>query len=398
MKKTYAFIVAAIMLLISIFIFAPSDDVNKDIISDNKMSAIYNNVDERNSCEYAMKQILAENAIPVFGSSELSAADDVAYPPVLFQNGNSDFNMVLIGKGHTQSLHHAINVGALSNDINEKKVVLILSPQWFTENHLSSEAYSSIFSERMYVEFLKNKKISKTLKTNITNRVKNLLVEDAEQLERIEKYEELYLNYSRKPLSYMEMNVYDEFMDYKQRFLYSKDLAEIAANNTKNQRNSSKCIAENIDFDELLYKAEQAGMNACTNNKFYIYDEYFDVYIKDGLETYKDSSVGENYSFSPEYDDLRLFLNVCKETEIEPLIVNIPVNGRWYDWIGFSKEDRETYYENVRSICSEYQVEMADFSDKEYEEYFLKDIMHLGWKGWAYLDEKVYKFYKNEAE
>ena len=86
------------------------------------------------------------------------------------------------------------------------------------------------------------------------------------------------------------------------------------------------------------------------------------------------------------------------ETGIEPLIVSIPVNGRWYDWTGFSREDREIYYENIRSICSEYQVEMADFSNKEYEEYFLKDIMHLGWKGWVYLDDKVYQFYKKQAK
>lgn len=45
-------------------------------------------------------------------------------------------------------------------------------------------------------------------------------------------------------------------------------------------------------------------------------------------------------------------------------------------------------------IINVYEVELADFSDKEYEEYFLRDIMHLGWKGWVYLDEAVYQFYK----
>lgn len=395
MKKIYAFAAALIMFGISVLLI---DNVDRHILSENQVSAIYNNVDERNSCEYMMNRILAKNAVPVFGSSELSAADGVAYPPVLFQNGNSDFNMVLIGRGYMQSLHHAINAGALSEDFSAKKVVLILSPQWFTEAHLSSEAYSSRFSERMFSKFLKNRKISKTIKTDVINRVRGLLAEDPKQLGRVEKYEEVYLEHSLNPVSYIEMNVYDVFMDYKQRFLYCKNLAEIAENTTKNQSDGSKCIAENIDFDKLLHKAEQAGKQACTNNEFYIYDEYFDTYIKENLEANRDSSVGANYSISPEYDDLRLFLNVCKETGIEPLIVNIPVNGRWYDWTGFSREDREAYYENVRSICSEYQVEMADFSDKEYEEYFLKDIMHLGWKGWVYLDEKVYQFYKKKAQ
>ena len=395
MKKLNAFLFAFILFGISIVLI---DMIDKQILSENKKSTIYNNVDEINSCEYMMEQILAENAIPVLGSSELSAADEVAYPPALFQNGNSDFNMILIGRGYMQSLHHAINAGALSDDFSERKVVLILSPQWFTEAHLSSGAYSGTFSERMYAKFLKNKKLSKTLKSDITNRVKSLLAEDAGQLGRVEKYEGIYLKHSLNPISYIEMKVYDAFMDYRQRFLYHKNLAEISENITENQNDSSKCITENIDFDKLLQEAEQAGKQACTNNEFYIYDEYFDTYIKDNLEAYKDSSIGANYSISPEYNDLRLFLNVCRETGIEPLIVNIPVNGRWYDWTGFSREDREIYYENIRSICSEYQVEMADFSNKEYEEYFLKDIMHLGWKGWVYLDDKVYQFYKKQAK
>lgn len=237
-----------------------------------------------------------------------------------------------------------------------------------------------------------------SIKANIANRVKSLLEEDAEQLRRVEKYEEIYLKDSLNPISYIELKVYDIFMDYKQRFLCRKDLAGIAKNTTGDQNGSSKCIVGDVDFDKLLHKAEQAGEQACTNNGLYIYDEYFDTYIKDNLEAYKDSSVEANYSVSPEYDDLRLFLDVCRETGIEPLIVNIPVNGRWYDWTEFSKEDREVYYKNVCSICSEYQVEMADFSDKEYEEYFLKDIMRLGWKGWVYLDESVYQFYKKKAK
>lgn len=395
MKKIKAFIFALIAFGISFFLL---DNIDKYILEKNQMSAIYNNIDDRNSCEYLMEKILAKNAIPVLGSSELSASDEVAYPPVLFQNGNSDFNMVLIGRGSMQSLHHAINVGALSNKSNQKKVVLILSPQWFTQGHLSSEAYSSRFSERAYAEFLKNREISKAVKVDITNRVKSLLTEDLAQLQRIEKYEEVYINCSWNPFSYLEMGLYDGFMNCKQRFLYSKNLIEIVKNTTEGQNNNSKCITESLDFDALLNKAERTGEKACTNNDLYIYDEYFDTYIRDNLETYKDSAIGSNYSVSPEYDDLRRFLNVCKEAGVEPLLVNIPVNGRWYDWTGFSKEDREVYYENIRSICSEYHVELADFSDKEYEEYFLKDIMHLGWKGWVYLDEEVYQFYKGNAE
>ena len=47
------------------------------------------------------------------------------------------------------------------------------------------------------------------------------------------------------------------------------------------------------------------------------------------------------------------------------------------------------------------QVEKAgypviDFSGHEYDKYFLKDTIHLGWKGWIYFDEAVQKFYSEK--
>ena len=29
--------------------------------------------------------------------------------------------------------------------------------------------------------------------------------------------------------------------------------------------------------------------------------------------------------------DLKLFLDLCVELNIEPLIISVPVNGKWYD-------------------------------------------------------------------
>jgi Protein involved in D-alanine esterification of lipoteichoic acid and wall teichoic acid (D-alanine transfer protein) len=37
---------------------------------------------------------------------------------------------------------------------------------------------------------------------------------------------------------------------------------------------------------------------------------------------------------------------------------------------------------------------VADFSDKEYEKYFLKDIMHIGWKGWVYVNQSLVQFHE----
>jgi len=352
-------------------------------------SLIYYNTDVRNSCKTALEWVFGADSIPVFGSSELGASDNVAYPPYLFRNGSSDFNMVMMGRGYMQSLHHAVTLGGIADIIPDKKVVLILSPQWFTNWHMDSETYASRFSERMYSEFVKNPRISYETKKKVADRLKVLLEADAGQMKRIEKYEGMYAGHGLNPIACLEMDLYDRFMDFRQEYQLAK-----AAKTLPEKQAGPEVKAEDIDFNVLMEEAGKAGEEACTNNHFYIYDEYYDTYVRDVEAERKGSESGSSYRVSPEYDDLRIFLDVCRETEVRPLIVSIPVNGRWYDWTGFPKEDREAYYENVRKICREYGAEMADFSDKEYEEYFLKDVMHLGWKGWVYLDEAVYEFWK----
>lgn len=385
MKKVLSCIIAVVMLIVTCLGINHYCD---SAIEGKNKELIYYNTDNRNSCKEAMEAIFECNAIPVFGSSELSAADDIAYPPVLFHNGNSDFNMILIGRGSMQSLHHTINLGAMADVIPNRKVVLILSPQWFTASHLSSEAYASRFSERMYAEFIKNPQISKETKRKVSDRVEALLVSDPKELEQVKQYETVYLERSLNPVYHVQLKIYDSFMTLKQKFTL------LDAEKDRQAADWDSANIDEIDFDVLMQEAVKAGEKACTNNEYYIYDEYYDTYVRAVLEERKDSQVDSSYLVSPEYDDFRLFLDVCKETGIEPLVVSIPVNGYWYDWIGFSKEERQAYYQKIRGICDEYGVQMADFSDKEYEPYFLKDIMHLGWKGWVYLDEAVYKFYQ----
>ena len=211
---------------------------------------------------------------------------------------------------------------------------------------------------------------------------------DAATLERVKKYEDITINDELDPVSYLEMYSYNLFREFRLRYQLNKELSDI------NESESKEIKFEDIDFDALMEKAEQAGREECTNNSFGINNEYYNSYVKDNYESSKNSNINGSYTSSPEYGDLRLFLDVCKETGIDPLIVSVPCNGRWYDYTGFPKENRQQYYQNIRDICDEYDVELADFSYKEYELYFLKDVMHMGWKGWVYFDEAVYEFYK----
>lgn len=391
MKKVIAIILPFIL---TVTLAVSVDAYNKNLIDSKYYETTYYGNDLRNRCPYCMDNIIKDNTLMVFGSSEFAWYGEHFHPKDIFNRGYSDFNLLLYGRGNTQSLQHAIDAGAYANRISNNKVVLILSPQWFTERHLSSENFSSVFKESVFVDFLKNESISEETKLAVLERTKTLLAADKECLKRVEDYESIYINGSTNPFKRFRLSLHDLVIEANGRFKLAKKLnsREEMADFIPDFDNYVN--ADKIDFKVLLDYADQVGRELCANNDYGIDGDYFTTYIKDKYESFKDSAKEDSFSKSREYDDLRLFLDVCRDTGLEPLIISIPVNGYWYDYTGFPKSDREQYYQNIRDICKEYDVELLDYSVKEYEKYFFKDNMHIGWKGWVHISEEAYKFYK----
>ena len=135
------------------------------------------------------------------------------------------------------------------------------------------------------------------------------------------------------------------------------------------------------------------GEAMTSNNDFGMLDDYYTTYIGARLERQKDRDAELDYSVSREYDDLRVLFEICRQKGIEPLFIHVPLHGQWSDYTGFTADRREAYYENVRQITGEYGIQMLDLTGHEYEEYFMCDTMHLGWKGWLAVDRALIDYY-----
>lgn len=354
---------------------------------ENVARAYQLNIDQRNQSRTSLKGLLDDRTVLVLGSSELMHPDRIAYPQYLFGNKDSDFKMVLAGREYTQSIHQAMTIGAYGDLLPKKKVVFVLSPQWFTRKGIDSQAYASRFSESIYLQMMRNQNLSRNVKQRITDRLKVLLKSDPKQLTRIQEYEKIYLGNDVNLFARGKLQIYRSFMDIKNNYQLYGQLSKL---------NLSDCgvvKGAEIDYQSLMKEATAEGERESANNVFGFKASFYDT-IKDKLQGKRNEQTKETYTSSPEYEDFRLFLDVCRELRIDPLIVSVPVNGYWYDYTGLPKAEREGYYENIRRICQEYRVELADFSDREYEKYFLEDNAHLGRKGWVYFDQAVYQFYQ----
>ncbi|WP_294363129.1 D-alanyl-lipoteichoic acid biosynthesis protein DltD, partial [uncultured Clostridium sp.] len=125
----------------------------------------------------------------------------------------------------------------------------------------------------------------------------------------------------------------------------------------------------------------------------YVDDDYYDNNLRNVYDSLKNRLENINLLKSKELDDYKFLLEICKDNNIKPLIILMPVNGFYYDYLGFSKEKRTEFYDTLEIIAKEYDFETLNLQNKEYEKYYMYDVMHLGWKGWLNINEEMYKYF-----
>lgn len=332
------------------------------------------------------------DSFPVFGSSEFQHGTATIYHPASVFS-QSRFNPMLIGAGYYQSLSHAVTLAAIEGSMEQRKAILILSPQWFRKTGVVDQAYASRFSETLYAGMLANEKLSDETKSYISERTHKLLQEvDAKTLEHVILHEKVLWKQSGSGLETVQEDLWNRFLHEKELFSMSalQDVAGIR------QGNGVPEEEQEPDWDALLQQAQADGLQE-NQNEFFIDDCSYKL-LEPHLDSKKDmnKSAKNGYQNSPEYDDLRCFLQVCRELGITPMLVLIPVNGYYYDFTGFPKTAREGYYEKIRAAAEEYDVQIADFSDQEYTKYFFEDRVHIGKKGWVMVSESLYRFYQED--
>lgn len=321
----------------------------------------------------------------LLGSSELSyGVEDSAHPVRFFSENDLGFDLVSMGGGGYQSLWGAIEVGALDEcgALPEKKVAFLIGDQWFmNEAGCTPEAFMNSFSEESFRECMENPGLTAETKAQIRERVIALGV-DAQTVSDLT---------DDSVVAWANRAAADFVSGGERRGL----LAEGLAANGPLERDGSSALEP--DWDALDRQAVVEGEAACTNNDYGIYDDYFDTYVSD--QPWGQPYEGEPFSgwSETEFADLRLFLTVCEELKITPLLVIEPVNGEYYDIQRYTKESRAEFYDKLREVLDEAQVDYIDLSMHDYDKYYLRDVMHLGWRSWVQINRALCEFYGAEA-
>lgn len=334
-----------------------------------------------------------KNTIVIFGSSEFENAKESPYHICnLFQEDT--FTPMVIGRGHSQSLQHAITLASIGNELTNKKVVFIVSPQWFQRKSVLKKSYAVRFSESNYVGMLTNEKIPDDLKKKMIKRTGKLLkgVDDP-TLERVELYNRIFITKDATLKDKAVYGIYKTFNQEKDRLR----VIEKAKFRGIEQKALGTYKEGSYDWAALEAAAEKEA-KADSDNPLYMNQEFYED-NKKLIEKNEGSDSWRKFrKKSKEYDDLRLFLDVCKSMEIEPMIIIMPNNGYWCDNTDFPKAVREKTYQAIKDVADEYQVKVTDLSSEEYNPYFFMDCYHVSGKGWVKINEAIYEFYKQDEE
>lgn len=386
MKKIQAFLTALCLFLVTVigchYYAGTRTAVNNPAFSTWAL-------EEKGTSLSGLTLNMNEGTIPVFGSSEFQHGRDTQYHPQhVF--ADTQFNPMLIGAGYYQCLSHSVTLSAIAPSMKVKKAALILSPQWFRRPGVVDQAYTSRFSELLYTAMLSNEQLSDTQKAYISQRTHTLLRDiDENTLKEVSLHEKVLWKQEGTFLEQKKEALRTAFLKERDSFQMAAHmtLAGISRGDGVPSRNTAP------DFETLLLQAEQDGDKE-NQNEFFIDDDCYEIllpYLPEKKGMNADAKTG--YNNSPEYDDLRCFLTVCRELEIEPLLILLPVNGYYYDFTEFPSEARQGYYAKVKALAAEFDAQVADFSDQEYTKYFFEDRVHIGKIGWVKVNESLYEFY-----
>ena len=388
MIRLKAFLISIVLVLITLVILNKTYIKKiEDYYKVNDNSIRYSTAFEK----YKSKDIILENitskTLVLLGSSELTTTINEEYHPKKIFN-YEDFNIMPIGVGNSQNIIHAATIGSIGNDIRNNEIVMIQSIQWFdNKNGILKDAFLSRISNEHVYNTIANDKISKETKEKFINRVIELSSTNKVLNKKYRSYKKYFVEEQGNFIT-------GEFLKLDNYFYKLKNKYEFFKNKGRENYPLSGKKTPDYNWKELDEKVTEQAKERTNNNDYQIDNTYYDKYIKTKYDQLKNSSKNTKYDESKEYDDLDILLSIVKDLNLNMKFAILPANGKWSDYTGIDSEKRQVAYNNLKEIAKKNNIEVMDYSSKEYEEYYMYDAMHLGWRGWIDFERDLYKLKK----
>ncbi len=388
MIRLKAFLISIVLVLITLVILNKTYIKKiEDYYKVNDNSVRYSTAYEKYKSKDIITENITQNTLVLLGSSELTATINERYHPNKIFN-YEDFNIMQIGTGYSQNIVQASTLGSIEGAMKNKKVAIVESVQWFAKGGLQNDAFLNKASQEHIYNTMINDKISKKTKEKLINRVIELTSNSKAQNDIYRKYKEYFIENKGSFIGEKMLALDNDIYSFKNKI-------QFYVNKDKINYPFSGKNTPNYDWNSLTNNFVEEVKKTTNNNEYAVDNKYYNTYLAKNYSTFRDSNKGISYLESPEYTDYEIFLDVAKELGMKVEVIIFPVNGKWNDYTGVSKEMREQAYRNIEEMAKKYDnVKVLNYGNREYEDYFLFDVMHVGVKGWMEVERELYKFAK----
>ena len=388
MIRLKAFLISIVLVLITLVILNKTYIKKiEDYYKVNDNSVRYSTAYEKYKSKDIITENITQNTLVLLGSSELTATINEKYHPNKIFN-YEDFNIMQIGTGYSQNIVQASTLGSIESAMKNRRVAIVESVQWFAKGGLQNDAFLNKSSQEHIYNTMANDKISKETKEKFINRVIELTSNNKGQNDIYKKYKEYFIENKGSFIGEKVLELDKDIYSFKNKIQFYTNKGKIdyplSGQNTPN-----------YDWNSLTNDFVEEVKKTTNNNEYAVDNKYYNTYLAKNYSTFRDSNKGISYLESPEYIDYEIFLDVAKELGMKVEVIIFPVNGKWNDYTGVSKEMREQAYRNIEEMAKKYDnVKVLNYGNREYDDYFLFDVMHVGVKGWMEVERELYKFAK----
>lgn len=319
--------------------------------------------------------------LPFYGSSELvKPAANKAMD--FFRTYPTGFQVFAVGKVGATSLITLEKLAAVGSDVRAKKVALSLSPSWFFRQSAPQAFYDGNFSLLQAGEFVYSRHLSFGLKRDAARRMlqypksleKSALLAFALRQLAADSPLHRAVFYATVPLGIFQNEI-----------LRMQDHFETLAYILKEWRHLQTGVhrwRRSVEWEGLIAgAASDASWRADVTP------------VPIGVEQGPEAFVSSEQS-AYEWIDFELLLRELDELGARPLLLSMPLAGRFFDRFGVGRPVRDLYYKEVRARAWAHRLPLIDFAEHDEDEGFVVGHHdHLSDKGWLYYDKALDDFF-----
>ena len=320
--------------------------------------------------------------LPFYGSSELiKRAPNKASQ--FFASYPSGFAVSPVGRASCTSLILLEKLAASASEAPGRKVVISVSPSWFTAKGANHEGFEGNFSVMQASELFFSAPLSLRLKQAIAERMLRYprVFQNSPVLSVVvralaaDRWPDRALYFAALPLGRLQNMVFR-----------LQDHFEVMNTLCRDKKRHHQPVHKltSLHWKTRLVKAlplvkplREEGADEARLRHFA-----------------GDGAFLQALQRSYEWGDLELLLRVVKELHLDPLLLSMPIEYAHFERMGISPQSIDAYASRLHEFAQRAGVPVADFADMgEDPRFFADHFGHPSAAGWLYLDRAVDDFF-----